>query len=767
MPGRRQLLSFRAVAATAAFGFAIAVATLPAQSLPGEPRWLQVSMPTAAGVLDAWEAPPPEYGPEPYYGLGGAPGSVTLDTVRHDLDTMHALGFQAVTLQWSTGTGTEYLSPEWFALFKQVVAEVKRRHMRLWIVDDAGYPSGFAGGAFTREHPELRMQALVATRTEVAAGGVFDASVPGNVVAVSAVSDAGEVKTVPVQGGRAHWTAPAGGTWTAVVVTHEFRTSPTRSDTNPKRTKDGSQSLEDYLDPEATAQYLRFTHELYARAVGDAFGSTIFGFRGDEPDYSIAGLPWTPKFFATFEREKGYDVRPYLGALLARREAGHGQPAATTPVATAEQMRVRADYYDVFSKMFRDGFFRPQGEWCAAHGLAYQVHLNHEEAQVELDHSEGDYFRDFAPVQVPGVDAIWHQIGRDTVSDFPRFASSAAHVYGKPLAFTESFAAWRPEPDVSLARYAVNEQMVRGINLFEMMYYPATSTGADGKQRGGPAAYMRDPLFPALAAYTRRMGFVLAQGRPAAQVALLQPRVALWMGDHVADDLFVSMERALSEHQVDFDIVDEDAVGGGMRMEHGAFVSGSGNRYRTVLVPRAGLLPGSTADRLRTFAASGGKVMFLGAAPTGVARRNFRDASAFPAKEFAAAPVIAVDLPPVPTPPQFPPAAPPAAMPLPQGLATLLQTVDPHPAFVLKAPDTAVRVLHRTLRDADVFFLFNESAHPVTNTASLNVRGRRVERWDGQTAAVLAVHDAKVGHNSVTVPLQLAPYETMCLVVRR
>jgi hypothetical protein len=85
-----------------------------------------------------------------------------------------------------------------------------------------------------------------------------------------------------------------------LIVDHEFRTSPTRSDTNPKRVKDGSQSLEDYLDPAATEQYLRFTHEQYKKYVGDEFGKTILGFRGDEPDYSIPGLPWTPKFFERF-----------------------------------------------------------------------------------------------------------------------------------------------------------------------------------------------------------------------------------------------------------------------------------------------------------------------------------------------------------------------------------------------------------------------------------------------------------------------------------
>ena len=54
------------------------------------------------------------------------------------------------------------------------------------------------------------------------------------------------------------------------------------------------------------------------------------------------------------------------------------------------------------------------------------------------------------------------------MSDFPRLAASASHVYGHPRAFTESFAAYRPEPDVDMARYILNEQFVRGVNLMQV-----------------------------------------------------------------------------------------------------------------------------------------------------------------------------------------------------------------------------------------------------------------------------------------------------------
>jgi len=118
--------------------------------------WQKIQMPTAASVQRAWIDPPPEYGPEPYYGLNGA---VNQTVIERDLDTMKALGYRAVTVQAGYGMPFAYLSPEYFKFFRMFVDEAKKREMRVWIVDDAGYPSGFAGGKFTAEKPELRMQA--------------------------------------------------------------------------------------------------------------------------------------------------------------------------------------------------------------------------------------------------------------------------------------------------------------------------------------------------------------------------------------------------------------------------------------------------------------------------------------------------------------------------------------------------------------------------------------------------------------------------------
>ncbi len=715
--------------------------------------WQRLQSPAASQVAAAWQSPSPEYGPEPYYGLNGP---VTIEQVERDLDTMKRLGFQAVTVQAGYNMPFAYLSPEYFAFFRKFVEEAKRRNMRVWIVDDAGYPSGFAGGRFSSMAPNLRMQALeVVQQIPVPGGAALQQALGPDVVSAAAVDAEGHAVPIALHGSELDWTAPS-GQWTVLIVDHEFRTSPTRSDTNPKRVKDTTQSLEDYLNPEATAQYLAWTHEQYKRYVGNEFGKTIMGFRGDEPDFSISGLPWTPAFFERFRAIKGYDVQPYV-ALFAQTPARRtpGVPIHLTP----EQLRIKGDYYDVFSQMFAAGFFKPQGDWCEANHLEYQVHLNHEEMEMELTHSEGSFFRDMRNVQVPGIDTIWHQIWTDTISDFPRLASSVSHVYGKPRAFTESFAAYRPVPDVAMARYILNEQFVRGVNLVEMMYFPATSSGPKP-----PPSYMGEAGFSDLTGYVRRMSYLMAMGRPEAQVALYLPSSSLWLGDDAADAQFVSTERLLSEHQIDFDIVSDDALAHDLTARHGAFETLSGNRYRTVILPMPELLSEAALDRLRTFAQGGGKVVFLGGIPEWIAGRTIRDARSVTPADFRWATVVDAQLPTTPTPGQFPPSAPPDPQAVAPEILRVIDAAAP-PTVRTQTPETALRVMKRRWRDADVYLLFNEGAQTLDLVATLSSAPGKAELWDAQTGSVKPL-PTQVTKGSLSVTLHFAPYATRVVIVR-
>lgn len=124
-----------------------------------------------------------------------------------------------------------------------------------------------------------------------------------------------------------------------------------------------------------------------------------------------------------------------------------------TASPTIQEQRVKADYWDVWSSLFATHFFKLQADWCAANGVAHITHLNKEHEMPACVKAEGDYFRALSKVQIPGVDAIWNQIWPSTLNDFPKLASSVAHVYGnlehsaKVLQLTTSLLPF-PKPNL-------------------------------------------------------------------------------------------------------------------------------------------------------------------------------------------------------------------------------------------------------------------------------------------------------------------------------
>ena len=771
-----------------------------AQSTGEKYPWQKIQMPTAAEVKQAWKTPPPEYGPEPYFGLNGA---VTIESLAHDLDTAKGLGFHAVTPQAGGGMTTAYLTPEYFAFFKQFAEEAKKRDMKIWIVDDIGYPGGFAGGLMAKQKHELTMQGLHLTPgIAVKAGETLNQPVSANAVSAVAVRATGEHMSLAATDGKLAWTAPAGGDWTVYVVEHIYISG------HPSSPFTGA--LEDYMDPAATAAYIGFNHQGYYDAMPELFGNTILGFRGDEPAYTIPGLPWTPKFFDTFQQEKGYDIRPYLGVLVMSepQQSGFGgrpaTPPPTAPPFTDAERRAKGDYYDVYSQMFRDGFFKPLGLWAAAHGVEYQVHLDNEEREMSLVRCTGDFIRAMQYMQVPGIDAIQHQIWTDTVSDFPRLASSAAHIYGHPRAFTESFAAMQPAPDITMARYILNEQMVRGVNLIETMMYGATpppgaapepartprptaataggaAPAAPPRPRGGPSELMRDPGWPALMDYVHRLSYVMSMGRPAASVALYIPSSSMWLDDSAADTAFVATERLLAERQIDFDIINISALAEDLKAGPGYLETMSGNQYRTVVIPYADILSQTELDRLKTLVKGGGKVLFLGKTPSLISQKSNMDARAVTPADFAWATVeTTAQLPTSPTrgpasapatprgTPVLPAAAPltpPAPQMVPAAIETALNKAIATREVALDAPDATLKVNTRRLKDADVYLFFNEGAQAISHSVTLKAAGKTVEAWDPATGSVSPL-TSTAGKGAVTVKLDLKPYETKLLTVR-
>jgi hypothetical protein len=715
---------------------------LLAVALLAQRSWQQITAPSVREAAANFKTPPHEYGAiQPFMGWNGADAKERMARIVQDLDRLAANGVFVVNM--SPGRGEpKYLSPEHMNQVKFVVEEAKKRGMKLWIQDECDYPSGFAGGLVSEEYPQLTMQGLDADiRINVMPGQTLTMPTPPDTLdALAVFAQTGAVQTVPISSSGINWRAPApppgaGGypkPWELILVRHIFRSSPTRASNRADgtRAKDSQYALIDYLNPDATRAFLKITHETYKQAVGDEFGKTVLGFFGDEPDYTCF-MPWTPKLPDEFRQQKGYDLQPYLPLLFA-------------PKMTDEAWRAKADYYDVWSGMFRETFFGVQAEWCARNNVEYLVHLNHEEEGLRLDHpedlirNEGDFFRDMRHVEVPGIDNL-SQLVPNAVhtpdatwnlnNNFPKLASSAAHLFGRPKVWTES--AGGPGID---GKFQLDFQVVRGVNALQVGL-----PGVRGGPGGGPAP---PPQASMLAWYTNRAGYLMAIGRPAAQVGLYHPASSLWMGDEEADRSTTKLGWQLLEHQVDWDYFDEQSLSSVATIADGGFKNLSGQVYRAIVVPSTTVITRSGLERFQAFVKAGGKVIFVGKTPKLVVDKTFLNAAKDAAPDLSFATLIE-----------------PAGDITPRVIAAL-----PKPDVALDSPWQRLTYTHRSWRDAELYYFFNESNKQESRIATIAGRGQ-AQVWDLGTGEIHAISAATAESDAVRFPLVLGPYETKVVVV--
>ena len=759
--------------------------------LHADQPWREITVPTVIEAAASFTSPPKEYGAI-HWAIWG--GQQSKQRILADIERVAANGGGVYMINNSRGLRPKYFTPEYFELVKFAVAECKKRGLKVWIEGDAGYPDGFAGGMISRDYPQLGMQGVVADlHYTVAAGQMLEIPLPVDTLGILAspraeatintetpattgteiplptdgkfkwtapgggasevifhcpAADAryslvaGQTLAIPLPpgtqsivansgggrrrargdgresaapatvlplpaNGKFEWTAPGTGTWELTFVRHVYRSSPTRFVNRADGTndKDSLYSLIDYLDTEATRTYLKIIYEKYEQLVGDEFGKTILGFRGDETDFTGL-MPWTPKLLETFQKEKGYDLQPWFAQFFAGR-------------LTPEAQRAKADYWDVWSGMFRDNFYKLMEDWCNARHMEFMVHLNHEELMLsgggDMIHNEGSFFRDMRYVGVPGVDNL-NQIGPGIVADFPKLAGSAAHVTGRPLVWDEEGGGLGQK-----GKFVVDYQLVRGINYMNIRGLNSTN--------GAPIGW-----------YVSRAQHLLALGRPAAQVALLHPTDSMWLNDKQADDDTLKLVTELLEHQIDFDHIDADELASVVTLDGAGLKNLSGQTYRAVIVPTSTVIQKNVLQRLRAFAAAGGKVIFIGRAPTLVVDQTFLH----PEKNPPDLSFAIID-------------------PTPEITARVVAALPP-PDVQLDIPCPAIKYIHRALKDGEVYCFFNESDVTQARTAALAGTGQ-VQVWDATSGTIHPLDGVTQAADRVTVPLTLTNYEARFVVI--
>jgi len=319
-------------------------------------------------------------------------------------------------------------------------------------------------------------------------------------------------------------------------------------------------------------------------------------------------------------------------------------------------------------------------------------------------------------------------------NNFPKLASSDAHLFGKPKVWAEEGGGSGVD-----GKYQMNFQLVRGVNALQIRANGLRAGGFGGQASGNPP-----PDTPQTIWYANRGGYLMAIGRPAAQVGLYHPGNTIWLGGDAATEADRSTTKLgwqLFEHQVDWDYFDEQSLSSVATIENGGFTNLSGQTYKAIVLPSMTVITRSGLARLREFAKAGGNVIFVGKTPSLILDKTFMDAKQEkPDLSFATLIESSGDI-------------------TPAVIAAL-----PKPDVKLDAEFLRLTYTHRKFADGDIYFFFNESDKAESRTATIAGRGK-AQDWDMATGEIHPMLGAKAEGDAVSVPLVLGPYEAKVIVV--
>jgi hypothetical protein len=288
--------------------------------------------------------------------------------------------------------------------------------------------------------------------------------------------------------------------------------------------------------------------------------------------------------------------------------------------------------------------------------------------------------------------------------------------------------------------------LLQGVNLFIGHGWPYTPPGV---QEPGYAFYAaavfnhHQPwwsVMPDVNAYLQRASYLLRQGEPVNQVALLLPnddvyaesrpgKVSLSAEMHKHVTPVVMTQILDAGHNVDF--LDDEAL------------RDSGKRYPLIVLPHATRMSADTLQRLIAHVQAGGKLIAVGSKPS--LAPGYLDAAAQSQRvRQLSAQLFALP-----------------GVQLVTDETTLGTAVGKAVAPDLRVASNAgaIGFIRRKLKDGDIYFIANTSNREVRTTATVSSRRNHAAWWNP--------HDGSVAKTTVVPALQLAlaPYESRVLVL--
>jgi len=322
-----------------------------------------------------------------------------------------------------------------------------------------------------------------------------------------------------------------------------------------------------------------------------------------EVDDAAGESNWTEDFLDEFKKHRGYDVREHLPLLL-------GPPSE-------DGLRVLCDYRETISDLLLEEFTEVWGNWAASKGALTRNQAHGSPANI-LDL--------YAASGIPETE------GTDLIKF--KFASSAAHVTGKPLVSSEA-ATWMDEHfqgTLAQAKQWIDGTLLGGVNH---NCYHGTTYSPPGETWPGWMFYASVHFGPTnsfwtdfakLNQYVTRCQSFLQTGRPDNDILLYYPIYDTWsqrgrsLLQHFDGSAQGTAVRTLGEAMLGagytFDFVSDRQLAN-VKFKGGALQTG-GNQYKTVMVPKCNTMPAETFAKLMALANQGATILIHNQLPSDV-----------------------------------------------------------------------------------------------------------------------------------------------------
>ena len=578
-------------------------------------------------------------------------------TLRHYMEIIANCGIGAVCVE--SRPHPDFCGDGWWRDLDIILDEAKKRDMKVWILDDSHFPTGYANGAMKDAPAKLRRQFVTYQIVKTVQGGEeidlsrelyehpkpfektnieqfmirdeqphFDDDV---LVGVMAVKSAGkglkDIVTLCEVNNRITWTAPL-GEWKIFAIHLTRNRGPHRNYIN-------------MLDEESCGKLIEAIYEPHYNRYKSDFGKTIAGFFSDEPElgnghlyemgktlHEVDDQPWSNEIEESLKTRWGHKWHLHLPLIW---ENGFD------PKLTA---KVRFDYMDVITRGVEKNFSYQIGDWCRDKGVEYIGHLIEDNNQhARTGSSLGHFFRGLAGQDMAGIDNIGEQVlpqGEEIehksmmgiVRDgaffhyaLGKLGASAAAIepLKKGRAMCENFGNYGWEAGVHLMKYLADHFMVRGINR----YVPHAFSPKEFPDRDCPPhfyAHGHNPQyrhFGSLMGYMNRICELISDGTHLAPVAILYHAEAEWAGGkymYIQEPAKLLADRQIEYNFIPMDVFLEDKFNTVL----GDKLKVNTQEYEILIVPETSYITTEFAKAVATLTTFGFPVVFINQLPTGI-----------------------------------------------------------------------------------------------------------------------------------------------------